>query len=367
MSRIQDTEKKEKVRCTLCNSLKVVKKGFRQNKKSKIQMYKCNDCDRGFNLRELDNKSYNVNIILAALSYYNLGHTFASVSLMINKRFKVKTSAQLIHNWFKENKELCSFSRFRNKNEFGKDTVVSKMFDHKQPYLFKYHKFKIDHLLNDYFSGLKGYLVDVIDSCPDEMFVASNLRSSQFKLDALMISKVKIIKSKNHACNLASLALKSCKSNRERHSVVQDFMLVNDSVTLGVEVPIWLKKEEIMRDEVLKGVLGVESCVTGHIDIVQSKFGFIHVVDYKPMANRENLSKVVSQLFVYSVALSVRTGIWLRNIRCGWFDSGSYFEFNPNYIVIDYLKKNGITSHDVWKKYWSDFVKHEKAVNMRFK
>ncbi|GAJ06345.1 unnamed protein product [marine sediment metagenome] len=32
--------------------------------------------------------------------------------------------------------------------------------------------------------------------------------------------------------------------------------------------------------------------------------------------------------------LSARTGIWLRNFVCGWFDEKDYFEFRPADIVL---------------------------------
>jgi len=32
------------------------------------------------------------------------------------------------------------------------------------------------------------------------------------------------------------------------------------------------------------------------------------------------------ELFLYALALSLRTGIWLRNFLCGWFDEKDYFE-----------------------------------------
>jgi len=355
-----------KMKCVSCGTENIVKRGIRENKREKVQLYKCKDCGKVFNDNKLKNKSYNVNVILNALSYYNKGYTFEESARLVNKRFKVNVSPQLVHSWLKEYKELCSFSRFRN-NVKDQDMIYSRLFNHKQPYLFKYHKFKVNNLVNDYFKGVNHYLVERVKDCPNSLFVSSNLRSSQFRISLDKIKKVKIIKSKNKACLLSELALKAAKTNKERHSVVQEFMLVNDSVTLAVEVPIWLCKKEIESDDILQGVLGVDSDITGHIDILQNKFGMIHVLDYKPNASSENLVKVVSQLFIYAVALSVRTGVWLRNFRCGWFDNDSYFEFNPNYIIIDYLKKNNVKDHGVWKKYWSDLIKHEKAVNLRFK
>ena len=71
---------------------------------------------------------------------------------------------------------------------------------------------------------------------------------------------------------------------------------------------------------------------------------------------------MVSQLYWYATGLSFRTKIPLDYFRCAWFDSDSYFEFNPNLIVIDYLKREGVKDHGVWKKYWSDYKKHNWAV-----
>ena len=243
--------------------------------------------------------------------------------------------------------------------------IYSKLFSHEQPYLFKYHRFKVEYLINNYFKGLEKYLVDISNDCPHEMFVSDNIRSSQLKIPKESVKRARIRKSKTNACKLAKLALKAARSNKERHALVQEFMLVNDSVTVAVEVPVWLSKAEISNDRMFSSVLGVDKDITGHIDIVQNKFGLIYVLDFKPKADHENLSKVVSQLFVYALALSVRTGVWLRNFRCAWFDEAGYYEFNPNLAVIDYLKKNKVTDRSVWRKYWSDYKKNKIAVKWR--
>ena len=77
------------------------------------------------------------------------------------------------------------------------------------------------------------------------------------------------------------------------------------------------------------------SAITGHIDFVQLKFGSVYVLDYKPDASKVD---AVSQLFVYAVALSIRTGIWLRNFRCAWFDENGYYEFAPSDMVLKFCK-----------------------------
>lgn len=46
------------------------------------------------------------------------------------------------------------------------------------------------------------------------------------------------------------------------------------------------------------------------------------------------LALAMAQLFLYALALSLRTGIWLRNFVCGWFDEKDYFEFRPADIIL---------------------------------
>jgi len=55
-------------------------------------------------------------------------------------------------------------------------------------------------------------------------------------------------------------------------------------------------------------------------------------LDFKPEAAKERYA--MAQLFLYALALSVRTGIWLRNFVCGWFDEKDYFEFRPADVVL---------------------------------
>ena len=115
------------------------------------------------------------------------------------------------------------------------------------------------------------------------------------------------------------------KNNRERHEVVQDFMLANDTATLACEVPVYLYSREAGKLSFFKdGGLDFKQGITGHIDLVQIRFGYIHLLDFKPEAAKEK----------YALALSLRTGIWLRNFVCGWFDEKDYFEFRSADVVL---------------------------------
>ena len=95
-----------KIKCKYCGKGDVVKNGVRKNMKQEVIRYRCKDCNKTFSLKEMSNKTYNASIILKALSYYNQGYTFDSVSKMVNQRFKVNTYPQLINSWFNEYKYL---------------------------------------------------------------------------------------------------------------------------------------------------------------------------------------------------------------------------------------------------------------------
>jgi ATP-dependent exoDNAse (exonuclease V) beta subunit len=110
-------------------------------------------------------------------------------------------------------------------------------------------------------------------------------------------------------------------------------MLATDSVTVAIEVPVFLTPEDIthMQQELGFAIpLSPETTLTGHIDLVQIRNGRIHILDYKPNAVHD---KPITQLMVYALALSRRTGLRLYDFVCAWFDERHYFEFYPLHVV----------------------------------
>jgi PD-(D/E)XK nuclease superfamily len=100
-------------------------------------------------------------------------------------------------------------------------------------------------------------------------------------------------------------------------------MLVNDSVTVAVEIPVFLTNGRQCGFD-----LGFESnIITGHIDFLQIRNGDIHILDYKPESRKETHAHV--QLTIYAPALARRTNLPLKFFKCGWFDEKDYFEFFP--------------------------------------
>jgi hypothetical protein len=134
----------------------------------------------------------------------------------------------------------------------------------------------------------------------------------------------------NNACRLADFALKSYNNNSQRHSVVEDFMLINDSSTIAVEVPVWLWEKNL------------DMGIAGHIDALQVRQGKVFILDFKPSAERENEQKVASQLFWYASGLSFRTSIPLGNFMCAWFDDKTYHEFCPVEAEVEFGRDPGL-------------------------
>lgn len=262
------------------------------------------------------NKVYGPKIITNAISAYNLGNTLEETARLVNRRFKVKLSKSSVHGWLKEFEDICTYNRLREGiyGNYEGEMLFGKTFEHNGlKYDFQYHAPKLELLCTNGFSGLADYVRGFEQGCP-EFFGSIESRCSQLKIDVRIGKQGKY----NNACRLASLALKAAESGRERHRLVENFMLINDSSTIACEVPVWLWEKNI------------DKGISGHVDILQIRNGLIYILDFKPDAILENEQKVASQLFFYASGLSFRTKIPLSSFRCAWFGDRVYFEFDPS-------------------------------------
>ncbi len=117
-------------------------------------------------------------------------------------------------------------------------------------------------------------------------------------------------------------------ANKKRHETLQKFMLVNDSATVAVEIPVYLTGEDIAYYRDRGFTLDFENdFITGHIDFLQIRDGYLQILDYKPDARKEKHAHV--QLTIYALALARRASLPLKYFKCAWFDDRDYFEFFP--------------------------------------
>ena len=339
---------KPQITCPSCISKNTIKRGKRKRKLRIIQQYQCKSCNKFFSPEVQNNKTYPLDIILKALSTYNLGYNLKQTSEKIEKRNKIKIPLSTISNWLNEYKSICTFSRLRKQSlklYSPQNILFQQTLSHIQPYTFKYHKAKLDFLTkeNPKFSALKDYINKISSNkFPHHIFTynketnANEQRASQLKFSHL---NIKAISKSNQANQLAKLALNLAKNNNDRHTAIQDFMLINDSTTIAVEVPVYLTNWDSgyykHQRRFVFPLNNYTTPITGHIDILQIRNRLIHILDYKPEASK---SKPIEQLTIYSLALSRKLNLPLYHFKCAWFDESSYYEFFPLHVVYPKIK-----------------------------
>ncbi|MFH1561001.1 MAG: PD-(D/E)XK nuclease family protein, partial [Patescibacteria group bacterium] len=173
-------------------------------------------------------------------------------------------------------------------------------------------------------------------------YFSQGLRASEVPMT---FSKTQMIvrAKQNYANQLCKFVLQTVKERKKRHEALQKFMLCNDSVTVATEVPVYITKDdlehmqtqlgfELYQKETMKefGSSQLPKLITGHIDVLQIRNGQIHILDYKPKAEKE---RPIEQLTLYAMALSRLTGLRMFYFKCGWFDENDYFEFYPLHVI----------------------------------
>lgn len=338
--------------CPHCSSKHIIKRGKRKRKFKIIQQYQCKSCKKFFSSESQNssqsNKTYPLGIVLKSISTYNLGFTLTQVQSRIERTQKIKIPISTISSWLNQYKNICTFARLRKQSitQYRPKNIIQKQtLSHIQPYTFQYHKAKLNILAkeNPQFTKLKDYAEKINSKdFPNHIFTygknnkeSNGQRASQLKFEHL---KIEIRNKDNFACKLAALALNLAKNNSERHKVIQDFFLINDSTTIAVEIPVYLTNWDAGYYRNQSGFIfpleDYKTPITGHIDILQIRNNLIHILDYKPEANKQ---KPTEQLTLYALALSRKLNLPLHCFKCAYFDENDYYEFYPLHAV---YKKN---------------------------
>jgi len=329
--------------CLYCASTDIVRAGKRYKKHEILQRWYCHRCAVFFSPHTAGKGStYPLKVILETLCHFYQGYTIERTRDFIRRRFGLSVHPRTITRWLTEYRELTTFARLRDKARAHYPPhrlIRSTRLHHKQVYMYRIHRGKLDQILNtrehESFHPIADYLTDMAENCPHHLFQDSgntSNRASQGKA-AFNLDAVEIKAKRNHACRIADLVLQTVTNNKRRHDEIQRFMLITDSVTVAVEVPIILTPADIRHMQRGLGFqipIETDTTLTGHIDVLQIRNGRVHILDYKPGATKE---KPIAQLMVYALALSRRTGLRLYDFVCAWFDEHHYFEFYPLHVV----------------------------------
>ena len=337
-------------RCPRCGSHVLTRRGTRRKKLEIIQLWRCASCKRTFTPgpAALRNKTYPLRTVLDALSTYSLGYSLEETVARVRSKSGRKIGSSTLAGWLAEHKAHMSYLRLR---ETGRhlfppaQSIRSIKLYHRQIYGYAFHRSKLELLrrgeLDDKrrgdtrFASLANFLEAVPLICPHELFRRDDLkaRASQARPDFADVSRVIVSSKENVATQIADLIIPAVGSNKLWHETLQRFMLINDSVTVAIEIPIWLTEDDITalerqhRIELAPRVGAAERSITGHIDFLQVSNGAVHILDYKPDAHT---NKPIAQLAIYALALTrLVPGLKLFDIKCAWFNEEEYCEFFP--------------------------------------
>ena len=317
--------------CPECHSNSTIKKGRRLNRFRNLQLYQCRECLHKFSAGAGKNKTYTPRVIIETISSYNLGNSVSETQRLIRKRLHVEIPEGTIRSWVREHKPLTAYAKLRSAGQKlfdAHETIRSFLLNHRQVYRFQAHRAKLELLFentyNRHLASVRKHLEAVGEDFPHAMFQSTEHRSSKFPTTVA----IPVTHKENYATRLATLVLPAAITNKKRHETLQRFMLVNDSATIAVEIPVYLAKEDITYYRGQGFKLDFESdIITGHIDFLQVRDGYLQILDYKPEARKEKHAHV--QLTIYALALARRANLPLKYFKCAWFDEKDYFEFFP--------------------------------------
>jgi len=301
------------VRCPKCDKENdVIKYGKRKTKKGNIQKYFCKSCRRHFNKSSSHKTSYPEKVILHALELYNRGYPVKKAKKKVGKTYRLSPPTSTIYNWIHRYRDTLTFLKLRKKFELDpKNLTTTHTYNHQQVYPFTYHDLKL-HLSAKDLPQIRRYISWVERSLPNKIFMKGP-RASSTRVDNALEPK----KKNTIAPELAKKALLTKKRSESKHEAVERFFLYNDSKTICTELPVFLKNEETdLKD--------FDTPLTGHIDMIQWRFGKLYIMDYK--SNLKYPNTHTSQLLWYKEAVHNRTSIPKKNIIPAVFNEHVYYE-----------------------------------------
>ena len=109
--------------CPYCSSTDFVKRGTRMKKSGKTQLYLCRACGRTFTPAWFKGRQHSWQVILDAISYYNLGFSLEQVCKIIQQKNNPPTplskggagglKPSTLSAWLNKYGRLCAYRRMR--------------------------------------------------------------------------------------------------------------------------------------------------------------------------------------------------------------------------------------------------------------
>ena len=248
------------------------------------------------------------------------------------------------------------------------NTLKQRKFIHQSiPYSFNLNKdhpfFKSKNQLeilqfvskNDGFKKLRTHFEAVLNGkVPNDYFNSKDLpRISQFKIKGVKRSYLKIFSKKlirrgiieTYDNNSKLLTFtknvfenyeeNSNSINKPGHNSILKNILIKDENSLAIEVPIWKEFQD--------------TCLTGHIDLIQLENKTLKIIDYKPEGNF-----LISLPQVAMYGLIIKKIFDIDDLRCVSFNKEEAWEYDPRILVEDIT--SFLDSINIKEREWEKFI-----------
>jgi hypothetical protein len=214
---------------------------------------------------------------------------------------------------------LEAYGRFIPLKTYAISDIRTVSFKHQWFYRYRLHYNRLSSIPDN----IRVYLENLFENCPNHIFEKSNFHCSRCKVN------LNIDKEHTTEHDIIRLAKQSRGYTKlqSSHENLQKFFLDKDHYSIATEIPLWVEPTEFSDYKIIFSTM---EALTGHIDLLRIKDGKIEVWDYKPMAYNEKYAE--TQVFLYALMLSIRTGLPLSLFQCGYFDEIDAFIFNPSKI-----------------------------------
>ena len=200
---------------------------------------------------------------------------------------------------------------------------------------------------------LRSHFLEVLKgNVPNQYFNSRDYpRISQFKIRGVESYYLKFFSKKliragtiekyDKDSNLVRLARKvhdnfnSVFHKKPGHNPVLKNILIKDENSVAIEVPIWKEAQN--------------TCLTGHIDLIQLQDKTLKVVDYKPEGN---FLVSLPQVAMYGLLIKERFGF--TDLKCISFNKEEAWEYDPMILIEDIM--TFLESVNVKERDWERFI-----------
>jgi transposase-like protein len=254
--------------CPQCGSHVLTRRGTRWKKLEIVQLWRCASCKKTFTPgpAAIRGKTYPLRTVINALSTYSLGYSLNDTAARMKSKTGRAIGASTIYGWLRQHRPLISYLRLRDRGRhlFPPEQVIHSIkLYHRQVYGYAFHRPKLEFLrrgeLDDKrtgdtrFAAVANFLETIPLICPHDLLRTEHrARASHAQPQFADVSRV--IVNRNVATRIADLIIPAVGNNKLRHETLQRFMLINDSVTVAIEIPIWLPEADIATLEQKHGV-----------------------------------------------------------------------------------------------------------------